>query len=265
VPNTFKPLAAALSVACCLILCVLAAPASARSTAHSSRRAKHHVRNRAGHERRHSSRRSGKGVSRRRGSRTGGAAAPSRAQERADARAQRRRIKEVDTAATIAGVLDTPCPNTELTPEQGNLPTVRAAVLCLINHERAEHQELPLLTNADLEAAAESHARELIAADYFAHVAPNGETPVDRIRETGYIESTSNGYVLGENLAWGTYSLSTPASIVAAWIASPGHLANILETQYTETGIAIAPAVPESLADGAPGATYAQEFGVIIH
>ena len=70
--------------------------------------------------------------------------------------------------------------------------------------------------------------------------------------------------MLGENLAWGTYELGTPKAIVAAWIASPPHLANILEARYTETGIGITPAVPSSsLGEGAPGATYAQEFGVI--
>jgi uncharacterized protein YkwD len=167
-------------------------------------------------------------------------------------------------AATIAAVLATPCQNVELTPEAGNIALVREAVLCLINRKRAENGESPLVANADLERAAESHAQELVADDYFAHVSPGGETPVDRIRDTGYIPNASDGYVIGENLAWGTYQLSTPQAIVAAWIASPGHLANILETQYRETGIAITPAVPPSLAPGAPGATYAQEFGIII-
>lgn len=167
-------------------------------------------------------------------------------------------------AATIAAVLATPCANTELTPEAGNIGLVRAAVLCLINRKRAESNESPLKTNPELEAAAEGHCEELIADDYFAHVSPSGETPVDRIRDTGYIPNPNVGYVIGENLAWGTYQLSTPQSIVAAWIASPGHLANILESQYTETGIGVTPAVPVSLAAGAPGATYAQEFGVII-
>jgi len=167
-------------------------------------------------------------------------------------------------AATIAAVLETPCQNTELTPEAENLPLVRAAILCLINRKRAESGESPLKANAQLEQAAESHSRELVAEDYFAHVSPSGETPVDRIRETGYIPNTSDGYVIGENLAWGTYQLATPQAIVAAWIASPGHLANILEAQYTETGIGVTPAVPASLAPGSPGATYAQEFGVII-
>ncbi|HTW40990.1 MAG TPA: CAP domain-containing protein [Solirubrobacteraceae bacterium] len=167
-------------------------------------------------------------------------------------------------AAAIAAVLATPCQNTEVTPEAGNLALVRAAVLCLINRKRAENGESPLQLNAQLEQAAEGHCQELIADDYFAHVSPTGETPVDRIRETGYIPNSNVGYVIGENLAWGTYQLSTPQAIVAAWIASPGHLANILESQYTETGIGVTPAVPASLGGGAPGATYAQEFGVII-
>jgi uncharacterized protein YkwD len=167
-------------------------------------------------------------------------------------------------AAAIAAVLATPCQNTELTPEADNIALVRAAVLCLINRERAENGEMPLVSSPELEEAAEGHCAELIADDYFAHVSPSGETPVDRIRDTGYIPSPSDGYVIGENLAWGTYQLSTPQSIVSAWIASPGHLANILEAQYRETGIGVTPAVPASLAAGAPGATYAQEFGVII-
>lgn len=169
-----------------------------------------------------------------------------------------------DTAATSAGVLATPCQNTELTPAPEDIQLVRAAVLCLINRKRAENSESPLAANPHLEEAAEGHCQELIADDYFAHVSPSGETPVDRIRDTGYIPSPSDGYVIGENLAWGTYQLSTPQSIVTAWFASPGHLANILEAQYTETGIGVTASVPTSLAEGAPGATYAQEFGVII-
>jgi uncharacterized protein YkwD len=195
-------------------------------------------------------------------SRTTTTSSPSEPSETSGANAQAS-LAERD-AATIAAVLATPCQNTELTPEAGNIALVRAAVLCLINRKRAESNESPLKQSAELEQAAEGHCTELIADDYFAHVSPSGETPVDRIRDTGYIPSPSVGYVIGENLAWGTYQLSTPQAIVSAWIASPGHLANILEAQYTETGIGITPAVPASLAAGAPGATYAQEFGVII-
>ncbi len=193
-----------------------------------------------------------------------GAAAPAPAASAESSLAAAQQSSAQNAAATIAAVLATPCQNTELTPEAGSIALVRAAVLCLINRKRAEAGENPLRLSTDLEEAAEGHCDELIADDYFAHVSPSGETPVDRIRDTGYIPSTNVGYVIGENLAWGTYQLSTPQAIVAAWIASPGHLANILEAKYTETGIGVTPAVPASLAAGAPGATYAQEFGVII-
>ena len=141
---------------------------------------------------------------------------------------------------------------------------MREAVLCLVNRKRAQSGESPLKLNPQLQQSAEAHAAELIAADYFAHVSPSGETPVERDREAGYLSDPSAGFVVGENLAWGTYTLATPATIVAAWIASPGHLANILESQYTETGVAVTAQVPPSLANGAPGATYAQEFGVVV-
>jgi uncharacterized protein YkwD len=167
-------------------------------------------------------------------------------------------------AVTIADVLAAPCQNVGLMPEAGNLELVRGAVLCLINKVRAQNDETPLQPNGQLEQAAASHTQEMIADNYFEHVSPSGETPVARDQASGYVPGPSVGYVIGENLAWGTLTLATPQSIVAAWLASPGHLANILESQYRDTGIAVVPEVPAGLADGSQGATYAQEFGVII-
>jgi uncharacterized protein YkwD len=161
-------------------------------------------------------------------------------------------------------VLATPCTNTEVTLDPETLALARAAVLCLVNRERAQHGERPLRANTALERAAESHCADMIAQDYFAHLTPSGETPVARVRASGYIPGPAFGYVIGENLAWGTYGLSTPQAIVSAWLASPEHLANILEARYTETGIGLLAAVPSSLGAGAPGGTYAQEFGVLI-
>ena len=166
-------------------------------------------------------------------------------------------------AVTIAKVLATPCQDTNLTPEPANLALVRAAVLCLVNAERARNGLEPLQSNPQLAAAAESHGREMIAEDYFAHISPAGVTPVDRARGAGYIPGSEVGYVIGENLAWGTLTLSTPAAIVAAWINSPEHLANILEGNYRETGIDVQPEAPAALAEDAQGALYTQEFGVI--
>src|ERR1700736_4294245 len=79
-------------------------------------------------------------------------------------------------AATIAAVLAKPCENTQLTPEAGNLALISGSVLCLINLERARHGETPLVPRPILERAADAHAQELVADDYFAHVSPNGVT-----------------------------------------------------------------------------------------
>ena len=168
------------------------------------------------------------------------------------------------SAATIARVLATPCQNTELTPEEGNLEAIDAATLCLVNQERARNGELPLAPNAQLEQAAQGHSEEMISADYFAHIAPSGLTPVSRVQATGYIPNSRVGYTIGENIAWGTLQLSTPSSIVAAWIASPEHLANILYAPYRDTAVGVVAAAPAALAEGQPGAIYSQEFGVIV-
>ena len=165
--------------------------------------------------------------------------------------------------SAIAKVLSTPCEDTELTPTPSNLAEIEATTLCLINQERARHSEQPLALNAQLQQAAQGHSEEMIADDYFAHVSPSGLTPLARIQATGYLPNSQVGYTIGENIAWGTLQLSTPSSIVAAWIASPEHLANILYAPYRDTGLAVVAAVPASLAEGQPGGLYAQEFGVI--
>jgi len=165
----------------------------------------------------------------------------------------------------LAGVLATPCQNTELRPTPQDIETVSAATLCLIQQERARNGELPLQLNAQLAHAAVEHSEEMVSRDYFAHIAPDGLTPLRRVEAAGYLPNNEVGYTVGENIAWGTLQLSTPAAIVAAWIASPEHLANILDSSYRETAIGIVPAVPSALAQGQPGAIYSQEFGVIVY
>jgi uncharacterized protein YkwD len=57
--------------------------------------------------------------------------------------------------------------------------------------------------------------------------------------------------------------LATPEAIVAAWIASPEHRANVLEGSYKDTGLGVVPAVPASFSAGQAGAIYTEDFGVI--
>jgi uncharacterized protein YkwD len=169
----------------------------------------------------------------------------------------RRRLGHVHGASAPSA-----CRHAEVVPTSRDLPQVRAATLCLVNRERRAHGERPLRLNRRLARAAQAHSNSMAAYDYFEHIGPRGQTPLARLRTVGYI-SSRRGYEVGENLAWGTLALASPRSIVAAWMASPGHRANILDPRFRETGIGISPHPLRSLADGQPGAIYTQDFGVI--
>jgi uncharacterized protein YkwD len=151
------------------------------------------------------------------------------------------------------------CTNTDLMPAAGNLPVIRAAVLCLHNKERAQRGLAPLKENAKLRKAAKGHSDNMVAQHFFDHTAPDGSDMVDRILGTGY--ASGQGWSLGENIAWGTGNLATAREIHDAWMHSPGHKANILRRQFREIGIGIAVGAPVD-AGGLDGATYTADFGV---
>jgi uncharacterized protein YkwD len=156
------------------------------------------------------------------------------------------------------------CTNANLQPTQENIEVIRTATLCLINQERADHGEAALAPNADLQQAAQAHTESMAFGDYFEHDGPQGDTPLSRMVSCGYIYSSQVGYEVGENIGWGTFDLGTPRAIVAAWMASPGHRANILDARFHDTAIGVSPHVPASLSQGQPGGIYTQDFGVII-
>jgi uncharacterized protein YkwD len=154
------------------------------------------------------------------------------------------------------------CPYARLSPTVRNIRLVRAATLCLVNRERARHGEPALRWNERLVRAAQGHTESMAFGNYFEHVGPRGQTPLMRMRETGYISSRM-AFEVGENIAWGSLWLGTPRAIVASWMASAGHRANILDARYRETGIGVSPHTA-ALAHGQSGGIYTQDFGVRI-
>lgn len=156
------------------------------------------------------------------------------------------------------------CPNSNLTPRADNTATVVAATLCLVNDERARFGEPALIEDSRLAGAATGHSRDMDERHYFEHVSPSGSTLLTRVRASGFIPGGRVGYTLGENIAWGTLWLGTPRAIVKAWMASPGHRANILNRAYRFTGIGIDSALPHSMSDGQAGGMYTQDFGTIL-
>jgi uncharacterized protein YkwD len=168
--------------------------------------------------------------------------------------------RRVQALATPSGA----CQDGGLNPTPENLERIRVATLCLVNRERTTRGESALRLDRHLAQAAQAHTESMAGGDYFDHTGPGGQTPLDRMRAAGYIYSSRIGYEIGENIAWGTGSLGTPNAIVAAWMASPGHRANILDPRYRDTAIGVAPHPPRSLAHGQAGGIYTQDFGVII-
>jgi uncharacterized protein YkwD len=162
-------------------------------------------------------------------------------------------------AASGAG----PCTDTASVPNRQDLDEVRAAVICLVNRERAAHGETALTANAQLEGSAQAHTDSMVSEDYFEHIGPHGETPVMRMRAAGYISSSRVGYEIGENIGWGTLADSAPRAIVAAWMASPGHRANILNPHFRDTAVGVSPRLPSLLTRMHPAGLYTQDFGVI--
>ncbi len=162
------------------------------------------------------------------------------------------------TTPASAGTRTTECPNIDVTPTASNSRTIRAAMLCLINVERARHERQPVDENPKLRRAARRHSADMVDAGYFAHTAPDGNTFVDRVLATGYVRRTGR-WSLGENLAWGTGELGTPRGIHAAWMDSSGHKANILKRSYRDIGIGIQLGIPK---DAGVGATFTTDFGV---
>jgi uncharacterized protein YkwD len=153
------------------------------------------------------------------------------------------------------------CPGADLRPTEQDLGRIRAATLCLVNRERAGQGERPLAPNARLGHAAQAHTESMAFGDYFEHDGPRGETPLSRMRAIGYISSSQIGHEVGENIGWGALREATPRAIVAAWMASPGHRANILDARFRDTAVGVSPHPPSSLARGQAGAIYTQDFG----
>src|SRR4051794_18731111 len=131
-----------------------------------------------------------------------------------------------------------------------------AATLCLLNEQRAAHGLGTLAGSPVLDRAAGDYAKDMVKRRFFAHVSPGGGTMLDRIKAAGWVPAGS--WSAGENIAWGSGSLATPASIVESWMHSAGHRANILNAGFGAVGIGIAAGAPQAGVNGA--GTYVTDF-----
>ncbi|OGE84163.1 MAG: hypothetical protein A3B23_01010 [Candidatus Colwellbacteria bacterium RIFCSPLOWO2_01_FULL_48_10] len=134
-------------------------------------------------------------------------------------------------------------------PKASSLLTA-SGIIAETNKERVANG-LPLLVeNFRLASAAAAKVDDMFVGQYFEHVSPSGAGPADLADNAGY------EYVLiGENLALGHYA--GDIGVVDAWMNSPGHRANILQSRYTEIGVS----VKKGIFEGQETWLAVQEFG----
>lgn len=156
------------------------------------------------------------------------------------------------------------CAGADLRPAAGNLDTIRSATLCLVNVERSARGLNVLAENERLTEASNAYAQAMVRRRFFAHVDPDGTTLSERLFKYGYLVDSAPKWLAGENIAWAQRALSTPGEVVEAWMRSPGHRENILESRFREIGLGVALGSPE----GDPpdqAATYTTDFGMLDH
>jgi uncharacterized protein YkwD len=119
--------------------------------------------------------------------------------------------------------------------------TIRARVLELVNDARSRGRRCgserfaaapPLGLSRKLSEAAAEHARAMARRNFFDHRGADGSQPKDRVLRAGY-----QPRLTGENIALGPESAE---EVVAGWLASPGHCANIMDSRFQDIGIGLA-------------------------
>ena len=126
-----------------------------------------------------------------------------------------------------------------LPDDLGDWRSAGKTILHLVNEARSRPRACgrqqfaaarPLAWNESLAEAALAHSRDMASNDYFSHTDPAGNAVPQRASQAGYQWSH-----IGENIAAG---LGVPERVVAGWLASPGHCANIMAPEFAEMGAA---------------------------
>lgn len=133
-----------------------------------------------------------------------------------------------------------------------------SSLLQYTNNYRSKSGEVGLTINAQLTAAAQAKANDMVSRNYWSHTSPTGESPWDFITVSQYSYQQA-----GENLAYG---FSNASNTVTGWMNSPEHRGNILNANYSEVGFGIASS-PNYQSKGPEiivVAEYAQPAGAVV-
>ncbi|MEK7503078.1 MAG: CAP domain-containing protein [Patescibacteria group bacterium] len=126
-------------------------------------------------------------------------------------------------------------PPLEVVKKPEDVPAVsiltREGIVSWTNFLRASESLNALDADPELDKIAETKLNDMLARQYFEHVSPAGDGISDVAKSAGY-----KLVLIGENLAMGDFK--DDEDVVRAWMASPGHRANILRSGYSKIGVA---------------------------
>jgi uncharacterized protein YkwD len=117
-----------------------------------------------------------------------------------------------------------PPPNPALGDEE-----LIAAALAKANAIRLENSVSELELDPKLTLAAQRHAEDMKARNFFDHKNPDGKLPPDRVKDAG-----GQFRAVGENIAKGITDVD---QLFQLWLDSKPHKEGLLEKAYTKHGI----------------------------
>ncbi len=115
-------------------------------------------------------------------------------------------------------------------PAVAQVANVQHSVVASVNQHRAQAGRRALTVDSRLTAAAQGHSDHMARERIMTHVGAGWTNAGQRITGAGYRWRT-----WAENVAAGQ---TTPAQVMAAWMNSPGHRANILHSGVVHIGVA---------------------------
>ncbi len=141
------------------------------------------------------------------------------------------------TPSNLSGSESTPTPTPTPTPIPKPVVKVSsisvADVILETNSQRKTNGLSSLAENSKLNEAADFKMRDMFARQYFDHYGPDQTSGVAEL-----LARFNYPYMMaGENLALGNFK--NASELVALWMASPGHRANILNSIYRDIGVGI--------------------------
>ncbi len=111
-----------------------------------------------------------------------------------------------------------------------NLTSDELEVFNLINEQRTKNGLRPLKIDYEVQKVARIKAQDMVDNNYFSHNSPIYGSPFNMLNNFKVSYNTA-----GENIAGNSSNSAT----VTAWMNSPGHKANILNSSFNYTGIGV--------------------------